>query len=84
MFNISSFLDKTKKTIDFSDDQKNQIIEIIEKKTLIKLGKEQVEIKNYKIFVKGSPGVLNKIFIYKEDLLKQINLETNKIFVSIE
>ena len=73
MFNISSFLDKFSKNIKLAEVSKEQILKIIEKQTQIKLSPKQIEIKNYIICTLVSPAVKNKIFIYKNKILEDIN-----------
>ncbi len=73
MFNISSFLEKFSKNLKSTEVFNKQILEIIEKQTQIKISPEDLEIKNYIINIKSSPAVKNKLFIYKETILKEIS-----------
>ena len=73
MFNIKNYLEKFSKSIHFSEDQKRQIIEIIKQHTQISVSPNDIEIKNYTIYLKTSPGVSNKIFINKEKILGEIS-----------
>ncbi len=72
MFNISSFLEKFSKNIHSGEECNNQILIIIEKHTQITLPKESIEIKNSIVHITASPGVKNKIFIYKNNILVDI------------
>jgi len=73
MFNIKDYLEKFSKSIHSSEDQKRQIIEIIKKHTQIDISPDNIEIKNYTVYLKTSPGVSNKIFINKEKILGEIS-----------
>jgi len=70
MFNIEKYLQKFSKNIADSEIHKKQISEIIEKNIQIKISPKDVEIKDYVAHIKSSPAVKNKIFIYKEKILK--------------
>ncbi|MCX6701858.1 MAG: hypothetical protein NTX96_01525 [Candidatus Zambryskibacteria bacterium] len=72
MFNISLFLEKFSKNIQSVEIYKKQILDIIEKYTQIKISPKEIEIKNYIIYLKTSPAILNKIFIYKNKILEEI------------
>ena len=74
MFNISSFLEKFSKNLKSSELYKKQILEIVEKQTQINLRPEEIEIKNFVVYIKSSPAVKNKIFIYKNKILEDINM----------
>ena len=74
MFNIKDYLEKFSKSIHFSEDQKRQVIEIIKQHTQIDVSPNDIEIKNYTVCLKTSPGISNKIFINKEKILKDITL----------
>ena len=73
MFNINKYLERFSKNISSTEIQKKQISEIVEKHTHINILLEDVEIKNYILYIKSSPGVKNKIFIYKEKILEEIS-----------
>jgi len=77
MFNISSFLEKISKNLKNNQINKNQIIEILNKKINIYLKEEDIEVKNCILFINTSPAVKNKIFINKESLLFDLNKITN-------
>lgn len=73
MFNIEGFLDKFYKNIKSAETDKNKIIEILEKHTGIKFYPVDIEIKNYILNIKATPASLNKVFIYKESILKDFS-----------
>jgi hypothetical protein len=72
MFNIEKYLQKFSKSIQSTEDDLKKVLEIILKHTEIVLKPEEVEIKNYVINIKSSNAVKNKIFIYKEKILKEL------------
>lgn len=74
MFNIQKYLDKLSQSLKSTDSQKEKIADIIEKHTQIKLSSKDLEIKDYIIYVKSSPAVKNKLFIYKEKILEDISV----------
>ncbi len=73
MFNISNFLEKIKGNLNSTELQKRRILEIIENNTGIKIIPENLEIKNYIIYVNISPAIKNKIFIEKNKILGEIS-----------
>jgi hypothetical protein len=81
MLNIDNFLNKFYKNIKKTDFYKEQILVILEKHTKTKLSFSDIEIKNYIVFLKTSPGVLNKIFINKEKILAEINSISSELGV---
>jgi hypothetical protein len=74
MFNIKDYLQKFSINIQSSENNKTQIIDIIEKQIQIKFSQKEIEIKNYNIYIKASPGILNKVFINKNKILNEITL----------
>lgn len=74
MFNISFFLEKFSKNIKNIEFYKEEIINIIKKQTELSLETDLIEIKDYIVYVKSSPGVKNKIFIYKDKILENISV----------
>ena len=75
MLNISKFLDRFKKNIESAELINNSIAQIIKNQTGVILKPIDFEIKNNTLCLKTSPAVNNKLFIYKEGLLKEINLK---------
>ena len=78
MFNISSFLEKFSKNVKSAELYKQQILEIIGKSIQISVTPNDLEIKDYTIYIKASPAIKNKLFIYKSKILEEIatNLPT--------
>jgi len=83
MFNISSYLEKISKNIHSVELNNKQIVDILEKNTGIKIDDNNIEIKDYTIFIKVSPMVKNKIFIFKERILDEINNSTKTKITNI-
>lgn len=73
MFNIEGFLDKFYKNIRSAETDKKQIQEILEKHTRINFSLTDIEIKNYIIYIKATPAYLNKVFIYKRNILEDVS-----------
>lgn len=73
MFNVSKYLEKFTKNIKNFELDKNQIIKIILIYTNINIPLDSIEIKNNILYIKGSPAIKNKIFIYKRNILEEIN-----------
>jgi len=76
MFNIASFLEKVSKNIKSKDVFNKQFLDIIKKHTGMDIPIENIETKDSVIILKISPGARNKVFIYKESILKDVNLLT--------
>ncbi len=74
MFNIQGFLDRFYKNINSAENDKKQILEILEKHTGIKFFLTDVEIKNYVIYIKSTPASLNKVFIHKRNILESVSV----------
>ncbi len=72
MFNIAKFLEKIANDIGSEENKKNIILGIIKKHTGITLSPEQIEIKNYTIYLDVNSSIQNKIFIYKRMILNDI------------
>jgi hypothetical protein len=72
MFNINKYLEKFSKNISGVEIQKNQILEIINKYIKLEVLPQDIEIKNYIVYIKSSPSLKNQIFIYKNKILKDI------------
>ena len=84
MFNISSFLEKFSKNIQNTELHKEKILEIIEKQTQIKISPQDLEIKDYIIFIKSSPAIKNKIFIFKNKILEEISVSVPVKIIDIK
>lgn len=76
MFNIEKYLEKFSKNIHSSKLQKECILGVIKKYTQIQLSPDEIEVKNYVVYTKTSPAILNKIFIYKDKILEDVAQET--------
>lgn len=74
MFNISKFLDKFSKKIDSEEIFCKKIAEIIKEKIQTNIELKDIEIKNGVIYIALSPAIKNKVYIFKEEMLKEINL----------
>jgi hypothetical protein len=72
MLNISKYLEKIKKNLNSGEILNNTIIEIIQKHTGVQIGLNDFELKNNVILLKTSPGLKNKIFISKNNIIKDI------------
>ena len=73
MLNISKYLEKFRKNLASGEDLNNNIILIINKHTGISINPNDFDIKNNIIYIKTTPSYKNKIFIFKEDILKELN-----------
>lgn len=72
MFNISKYLEKFKKNLESGEILNNIIKETIKKHTNIDLKIGEFELKNNVIVLKTTPSVKNKIFIFNEDIKREI------------
>ncbi len=84
MFNISSFLGKFSKNIYSLGANKKYISEVIEKHLEFKISPEDVEVRNYTVFLEISPTLKNKIFISKNKILEEINSNLTPKIVDIK
>ena len=73
MLNISKYLEKFRKNLASGEDLNNNIILIINKYTGISINPNDFDMKNNIIYIKTTPSYKNKIFIFKEDILKELN-----------
>lgn len=80
MFNIASFLEKISKNLKSVDLNKDEILNVIKSKTNLDLNKEDLEYKEGILYIKSSPAVKNKIFIFKKNILDEIK---SKISINI-
>jgi len=76
MLNISKYLEKFKKSLESGENLNNTIIEIIKKYTDIELKLSDFELKSNLVALKTSPGVKNKIFMFKSEISKEIQEKT--------
>ena len=70
--NISNFLEKFSKNLQTANSQKEKIIDIIKKEIRVEIPKENIEIKNYTLYIKASPAILNVVFVNKTKILDEI------------
>lgn len=73
MFNIEKYLQKFSKNVRLAELHKNKILEIIQKHTQLFILPKNLEIKDGVVFVRESPAVKNKLFIYKNPILEEIS-----------
>ena len=83
MLNIAKFLEKFSKNLKSAEIYKKQILEIIEKQTQLQILPEDLEIKNFVLYIKSSPAVKNKLFIFKNKILEEIALTVSTKVVDI-
>ncbi|HEY0221178.1 MAG TPA: hypothetical protein VGC58_03075 [Candidatus Paceibacterota bacterium] len=73
MFNISKFLDKFSKNLQSEESYKEAVKNILKNQIGLEIDFSKIEIKNNVVYIKSTPGVLNKIFINKQSLLGEIS-----------
>ncbi len=73
MFNINSFLSKFSRNINAIELNKQEIANIIEKNTKIKIPIVFLEIKDNIVMIEANGAVKNKIFIFKSKILEEVN-----------
>jgi hypothetical protein len=73
MFNIGNFLNKFSKKIQVAEFDTENALRAIEEKTGLKISLNNIEIKNNTIYIQASPAIKNKIFIFKQPILEEIN-----------
>lgn len=84
MLNISHFLEKFSKKIESLDSYNRQIIEIIKNETGLDISPNNLEVKNCTVYINSTPGVKNKLFIYKESIIREIGLVTSVKVIDIK
>jgi len=72
MLGINKFLEKFSKDVRNVELHKTKILEIIEKQTQLYILPKNLEINEAVLYVKESPAVKNKLFIYKDKILEEI------------
>ena len=83
MFNIDQYLKRFSKKINSLDFDKEKIVEVVNNITKINIKKEEIEIKDYKIYIKTTTVGKNQLFIYKKQILDKIKSSTNSQFIDI-
>lgn len=76
MLNISKYLEKIIKNLNSGEILNNIILDVIKKHTGVDIKLEDFELKNNIVALKTSPGAKNKIFIFKEDIIREIENKT--------
>lgn len=84
MFNIQKYLERFSKNLNSIDLHKKQILETIKNNTGIEIQSDDVELKELVLLVKASPGVKNKLFIYKSKILLEIGEKTGLKILDIK
>ncbi len=73
MFNIGNFLNKFSKKIQTLELDIENVLRVIEDKTGLKISLNNIEIKNNTVYIQASPAIKNKIFIFKQGIIDEIN-----------
>ncbi len=81
MFNIEKYLEKFTKKIDSNDRYTKEIKQEIKRITGIEIVLSDIELKEFVVYIKCSPGVKNRIFINKNKILENFskNIDTKII-----
>ena len=69
MFNIASYLHKFSKNIESAEIDNNGICGVISKHTDLTVTSDNIEIKNYTLYLDISPTFKNKLFMKKRAIL---------------
>lgn len=83
MFNIEQYLKRFSKKINSLDFDKEKIVEIINNLTKLSVNKNDIEIKDFKVYIKTTSIGKNQLFIYKKQILDKIKSSTNTNFIDI-
>ncbi len=83
MFNIDHYLKRFSKKINSIDFDKEKIVEVVNSFTKLNIKKEDIEVKDFKIYIKTSLVGKNQLFIYKNKLLEGIKSSTDNNFIDI-
>lgn len=73
MFNISKYLEKVVKQIDTKAVVREKISQSIKANTNLDVDQEKIEVKEGVAFIKANQAFLNKIFINKSKILKEVS-----------
>lgn len=71
--NISKYLEKFFNKIEGDEGFYKNITEVLKNKVGIDVGTDDFEVKNNVLYTNFSPGVKNKIFMFKEEIIGEIN-----------
>jgi hypothetical protein len=72
MFNISGFLEKFKKQVQSDELSQKEICDVVIKHTGITCKQNNIEIKNYILYINLSPTFKQKVFMHKKQILKDL------------
>jgi hypothetical protein len=72
MNNLGGLFDKFKHIFSDAKFQKGAVISTINNIAKINLEEKDIEIKDYKIVVKGSPALKSTIFMHKQKILAEL------------
>lgn len=78
MRSIDSFLDKFKRLLKYTKEEKRVIIRVIREAVGVEIDEPDIKIRNKVIYIKTTPQAKSEIFIRKQKLLEQINIILNK------
>lgn len=83
MFNISNYLNKITKKIHSEEDCNRNILSVVNMVTGLNIGLNNVEIKNYILYINTNFSAKNKIFINKSKIISEINQLSSEKIVDI-
>lgn len=83
MFNISNYLNKITKKIHSEEDYSRNILSVVNMVTGLNIGLNNVEIKNYILYINTNFSAKNKIFINKSKIISEINQLSSEKIVDI-
>ena len=72
MFNISDFLEKFCKNISTQESQTKAICDVVFKHTGIIIDKNKIKIQNAILYLQISPAQKSKIYIFKQNIIKEL------------
>lgn len=72
MQNLGDYLNKFQKIFSGAKFQKDAVLSIINSVTKMQLGDNDLEVKDYKIVLKGSPAMKSTIYMYKQKILAEL------------
>jgi hypothetical protein len=79
MNNLGGLFDKFKNIFTDAKFQKDAIVSIMNSTAKIQLDPKDIDIKDYKIILKGSPALKSTVFMYKQKILSELkNVLGNK------
>ncbi|MCC2630986.1 MAG: hypothetical protein K0S38_795 [Candidatus Paceibacter sp.] len=72
MNNLGGFFDKFKHIFTDTKFQKSAVISTINMIAKIQIDENDIEVKDYKIVVKGSPALKSTIYMHKQKILAEL------------